>query len=213
MENEAQEFQTWLRKVGSLAKEGDQDARRALWEVFVLSFRLIWKLAQEGDQGGRDALWIEFNALASYLAQLAASDIASINFDLFEGVLRYCYILLNRGLSVGDSRALVRSYILALDLCESIERARRHPSGFVAEMEATVSDWPIVRHRGPRKRSAQLAKMIFERIKLYRLVLIPKRRGIESRDKLTRQAEWDVRVIQGANEFKEVAAVRRYRRS
>jgi hypothetical protein len=46
--------------------------------------------------------------------------------------------------------------------------------------------------------------MVFDTIKFYRLVLTRKRRGIESIARLTRSAEWHVRTILGANEFKEV---------
>jgi hypothetical protein len=178
MENEAQEFQAWLRRVRTLAKGGDQ--------------------------GEREALWRAFNSLALSLAQLAKSDISSIDFDLFQGVLQYCYNMLNRGLSVGNDRALTYSHTLACILCDSIERARQHESGFVAKMEATVSDWPMVRSRGPTIRSAQLAKMIFDKMRFYRLLLRRKKKGIESRDRLTRAAEQHVRTIEGANEFKAV---------
>jgi hypothetical protein len=175
MDNEIQEFQLWLGRVGTLAKDGNQEARHILWRAF--------------------------NSLAWPLAKLAQSGVSSIDWDLLEGVLQHCKNMLDRALSLVNDRALAASHALACELCESIEKARGHESGFVAKMERTVPDRPMLRRLGPRKRSAQLVKMILEKIDLSRRLLTRQRKGIESRDTLSRDSETTVRISE-AKDFK-----------
>jgi hypothetical protein len=176
------DFQAWLHKVGDLAKSGDQNAIHSIWRAF--------------------------NAITFPIGRLAKSNPSSVDLDLLLGVLRLCGYMLSCRLSLGDRSALKVAYALACESCELIEKARLHKSGFVIEMESLVSDWPTLRKGKPGARPAKLAKMLYEKAKLYRTLLKrhKNKKSIPFRDPLSRRAEESL-LWEEAMEFKELLDV------
>jgi hypothetical protein len=128
MEAEAGEFELWLRKVGSSAKDGNQE--------------------------GRTTLWTAFNRLGWTLAQLARTE-HSVHSDLFQGVLQYCLLILRYGLLARDKDALTYTHSLALRAIDLInETADREPD-FVTKFKAMASDWPTFETRKLKTSRAQ----------------------------------------------------------
>jgi hypothetical protein len=174
------DFHLWLQRVGTLAKEGNEEARRTLWRAF--------------------------NDLAWPLAKLAKGNPRSIDFDLFQGVLQHCRYMLNRGLAVRDSNALTYAYELTVELCDLINQAEKDKPRVAAGLKTKVLDWPTL-ERMPtgvrsRARSTELARMVFDDIRVYRQLLDRDKEQIKSRDSLTRLAETS--LIDEATKFPEV---------
>jgi hypothetical protein len=183
MQEEIEQFELWLHRVGDLAKDGNKQAR--------------------------DTLWHAFNRLAWPLAKLAQSDASSIDFDLFQGVLQHCNYMLKRGVGKRDRNALRLAWLLAVELCTLIDQAERDKPGFVADLKTKVHDWPNLKRTmaGVRShaRSTELARMVFGKINLYRQLLDRDRGQIKSRDTLTALTE--SRQIREANKFREVLSL------
>jgi len=181
MQNEIKEFETWCRRVGTLAKNGDAQARRALWQAF--------------------------NFLAWPLAKLAQHDPPSVDFDLLDDTLRHCRYMLRRGLAAGDRHALTCAHVLAVDLCRLIDRAQKHDSNFAFDLKSKVDDWPTLKKtsRGrhvSRARSTELAQMVFRDIKVYRQLIRRSRSGVRSQGVLSKLTEDYVRMFE-ANPFRK----------
>jgi hypothetical protein len=178
MDDKTREFQLWLRRVGDLAKDGDQEARTTLWAAF--------------------------NSLGWKLAQLASTE-HSVHSDYFQGVLQYCVIVLRRGLLARDRDALTYTYNLALRAIDLINQTAERESNFVTKFKATVSDWPTIEKsklKAELSRVKTLARLVVGEIRLYRQLL--SRRGkFVSVDRLTNLTATQIRILR-ANELREL---------
>ena len=175
------EFQLWLQTVGTLAKEGNEEAR--------------------------DTLWRAFNSLAWPLAKLAQYDAGSVEFDLLQDTLQHCRYMLGRGLEAGDRDALTYAHTLAVDLCTLIERAEKHESNFAADLKSKVPDWPTLKKTSlgrhvSRARSTKLAQMVFRDISVCRQLIRRSRNEVRSQGGLSKLTEDYVRMFE-ANPFRK----------
>jgi hypothetical protein len=179
MEDEIKEFQRWLRRVGTLAKDGNKQAGHVLWRAF--------------------------NSLAWPLHRLEAS---SIDLDLLKGVLNHCSHMLSVRVSLGDRKALTDVCELAVLLCTFISEAEKHQPSLIAELKNKAYAWPALKktplgRSAARTRSTELAHMVYRSITLYRQLIEVARKGLGSRDTLRSWTEFKLRIDE-ANQFRNV---------